>query len=1814
MGGAVDSGVRLRTKISPHRAAIEKAQAELRQECDVKEKWKRELEFLERGGNPLDFKFGHAASTSLHSTSFTDQQAEQCAISEAKGSFVLIASRHGDSIESSGRPGESVKRETNTADNLVLFDGENSVPSGVKNLKRKRGNASLLEQTSEGAGCTHTKGTEDSLIFHLGVKNQAYTRRNRSRTSRDGHGNKSSTSSTLGHSDGNGPVREAHTDKDGASYVSNSISKGNDLSKTSSTGCKLDMELDVAQKHHSSVNVIKDRVLERKAELNISENTNQSNTQTSSHVEQAAKDQATSVDFQSVAHEATGNVSEKVNDLSVPDKNVTGVLCDDPNSKLGTDSLTEIRRLIDVQTDTQTKKENMTSVNATSEKCSMLRHEEGNSDGECKEGSPYQKTTDNKGASENGLSTGVEALITAVPSNPSNSTIHIKDEIELSDDRIEIVSTQKSLKSNGEIVSETQKILNNSLGDSSHSTNNAGGAISCFNVLAGQPSTTTLSERGISRLSTASEVQSIAANHLKLEKKAHEDAILKEARVIKANLKRTAQLSSYKSSEKQQKSHWDFVLEEMAWMANDFMQERLWKTAAAAHISHSIASSGHSEFVQNIIYRKQRNIARTLAKAVMHFWHSADVSRTTGEALNCASEGCNSDLFESCKVNGEDGKAQDNEDVDAGNITSHTSIQGYAVRFLKYDCATSTHSVLAEPPSTPDRVNDAGRPETSCESDISEESLFYTVPPGAMQVYRDTVESQWLNYEKMVNHMNHEDCEASRSGFLLDGPLKNEYEEEEGETGSYLLPGAVEGIMSSKLTLKRKKIFPQKYVARSFNVGSDFSFDSHLEGKSANIPLMTTGRRPRSTPNSGLIPIKRVRTATRQRVPSPFGAGVTGSLNITNKADVSIGDTNSLQDDQGSMHGGSQPKKNMDIESTVDFERQFLFDSSETSTKPKKKKSKHFGYCADLSASGVLVVSRKGSAFDQRLQADLMIQQEQRDQIKSRLEDQHDDSNGNIATGIYGQHAAKKPKLLKQLTYPAQEAIMPATGSVSSPVASQTSNMSSQYKFIKIITNRDQGKKSKTTKMAAGQSDSGTSWTNFEDQALVVFVHDMGPNWELVSDAINSTLQFKCIFRKPKECKDRHKYLMEKSAGDGADSAEDSGTSQPYPSTIPGIPKGSAIQLFQHLQGPIEEDTLKAHFEKLVLIGQKLHSFRNQKNTQELKQITLVHSSHFVALSQTCPNNLGGGILSPLDLCDAITSSPDVALGCQGSNTSGAAIPTHQVSPSPSLPTSNASTMSLGSSGIVPGSNLPSPSTPLNPPARDTQRYFMHRAASLPVDDQQKMHYAPVLSGRNNQQASMAVPGSLPVGVDQGIHMLSTGNGMGMMGGRTMPMSRPGFQPILSQSMPMVSSGGMLASCGGVPNPVNTHPSTLSGPENSMLRPQPGQNTEDHRQMTMQEIPLHISQGNGQLMPPFSAMSTQFSTITRPSSLSSYQAQKHQQSYILGNPNHTHIQGMNRSSPQLHSYAIRLAKERQLQQRLMPQVQQPYSAVQSSSQLQQQPQPSSSSLPFPAKAQHNKQQMQSKSQGSPGLSNQVMKQRQQQQQQQQQLRLRQQHKQQLQQQAELVKGVGGGSMLIHENLTFDPSQVSDKPLIQMERGFFPGSSGLNSAIPQSSNQHKSNYGLPSQSSNQISPHPLNPLSAPTPPQLQHQINQNTQRMMQQSGHLSSDGRVKSSGDQVQVHQMIPTTSLPISTSSAPLMSSSTQRKTEPSHDVNSPTPTTHLTSSPSGGTDLQTRDHWQLQQQSQSQLQLQQQQKSQHPHGQGMQGNKYARPSKLGSG
>ncbi|XP_008790645.2 chromatin modification-related protein EAF1 B-like isoform X2 [Phoenix dactylifera] len=1879
MGGIVDCGVGADTKTSPRRAAIEKAQAELQQECDVREERRRELDFLEKGGNPLDFKFAHAASISVQSTSLTDQLAEQYVISEARGSFALAASPHGDSVESSDRPGGSLSREPNIADNLLFLDGENSNLGGERNFKHsgKSGNITPLEQASQ-IDCS-AKESEDSVIFRPGVKSQAYARRNRSRTSRDS-GNVGSTDFTLRHGNrslaipsarpsprnAKGSIWEAQVEDHAISSISNSKPASpnvNVVSKNIASDDHVDMELDTVQTHHTCTDMIKDVVPEGAVEVKSSENLQDNDhTHEHSHViadrvtngttsrssDVSGKDEALSVGFLPTLHESTEVIkdtsnAEKVNGFNAPDKNTTEV--HDLNTKTCVaDSVPEALSTSNIKTDPLSVNMTSTSVgNADGDQHLMLGKIDGSSHGDPKGHSMFEEASsrlENKDLKENNQLIAVDTPISgndesrSVQPNPGNSVIHIKDEVEVCDGsadapgEVSPFTDVQSMILNGDIP---DRKLDKALGDS-NSIDKSG--IDARTVVSStcEPAITAHEKRNST---STSEVQNYAANHLKLAKKAQEDAVLKEARIIEAKLKRADELSLCNIfSEKRQKCHWDFVLEEMAWMANDFMQERLWKTTAAAQVCHWIASCGRPKFQQVNMWHKQKNVARTLAKAVFHFWRSADTLRTSGETPDTIDGECNSDMLGSWKIDGAKAEKHQGSTYIEAERSGHIprlAIKDYAVRFLKYNSNISSYPVLAEAPTTPDRLCDTGILEMSWEDQHSEESLFYTVPPGAMQAYRESVESEWVHYKKMGNTIHQEDCEASMCDSVADGSRENAYEEDEGETGTYYLSGAFEGGLSSKFTHKRRKNMQQKSCApRSYEVGTDLSYEPCLESKSGNQSL-SFGKRPSSTLNVGSIPTKRVRSAARQRVVSPFSAGVTESLQVTSKTDVSSGDTNSFQDDQSSLHGGSLPRKNMEIESTVDFRRQLPYDGNEISTTKsrKKKKPKHLRYknSLNLTDSNVLIVSGKGSLYEQRLQVDSTVQHEQKDHLKKRLENHQFESNEN--TVIYGQHAAKKPKLLKQLPETSPEALTPVTGSMPSPVASQMSNMSNTNRLIKIIANKDRGRKCKALKMAAGQSGSGSPWSNFEDQALVVLVHDMGPNWELVSDAINSTLQFKCIYRKPKECRERHKFLMDKSAGDGADSAEDSGSSQAYPSTLPGIPKGSARQLFQRLQGPLEEDTLKAHFEKIILLGQQLHSRRNQNDNLEPKQITSMHSSHMVALSQVCSSNLTGCILTPLDLCEAIASSPDVlSLGYQGSQTGGLAISSHQGSMA-SISTSNVNTMLQGSPGMVLGSSLPSPSAPLNVAPRDAQRYGVSRPTSMPVDDQRMQQYSQMLSGRSLQQSTMSAPGALPVGVDRGVRLLSGGNGIGMVCGmnRSMPMPRPSFQGMGPPGMlNMVSTGNMLPNSGhGMQNHVNVHPSVVSGSGNPMLRPRdalqmlrPGQNTEDHRHMLIQELQIQVSQGNGQVVTPFNGMSASFSSTTAPPSIQTFPVPQHQQSHqmpqqahILGNSHNPHIQGTNQSSPQQQAYAYRFAKERPFQQRMIPQAQHPFSGsnamspIQNSSQIQQQNQTSSPVSASPSQVQHKQQQMPRNLQSSSGMPNQVMKQRQRQQVQQQ-PKQQQQQRQQSQPQAKLMKGLGRGGMLMQQNLPVDASQVSgfsSSPKNQVSdkhvQGFFPGNLGLSSTLPQTGNQQKMYSRVLPQSSKQMTSAPSHsdtcnqgsvhgspsptmlasqqppvPSSSPMPnhhhqQQQQHQMNtsqQNVQRMvLQQNRQLNSDGRIHSSADQVLANQMIPTTSISYCTdsgTSVPVASSAAQWKPESSYNVGSPGPTAHLANSP----------------------------------------------------
>lgn len=67
--------------------------------------------------------------------------------------------------------------------------------------------------------------------------------------------------------------------------------------------------------------------------------------------------------------------------------------------------------------------------------------------------------------------------------------------------------------------------------------------------------------------------------------------------------------------------------------------------------------------------------------------------------------------------------------------------------------------------------------------------------------------------------------------------------------------------------------------------------------------------------------------------------------------------------------------------------------------------------------------------------------------------------------GLFGQHVAKKPKMMRQSIENSFENVGSVGGFVPSPVASQMSNMSNPNQIMKMLSGRDQGRRAKTFKV-----------------------------------------------------------------------------------------------------------------------------------------------------------------------------------------------------------------------------------------------------------------------------------------------------------------------------------------------------------------------------------------------------------------------------------------------------------------------------------------------------------------------------------------------------------------------------------------------------------------------------------------------------------------------------------------------------------------------------------------------------------------------------
>jgi hypothetical protein len=175
--------------------------------------------------------------------------------SEAKGNFPLTTSLHGDSVESSGRPGATAVCEPNSADN---FDGENELLEVERKPTNpsRRNKVTQSEQSSQMDGTHNAKESEDSAIF------RPYARRNRSRPNRDSarSGSTDIVQSSGGHGsylpvrggarDVKGLVTETDNHKDqNITLVSNPKSPASNgmVSQIEASNTHSNMELDCVQ-------------------------------------------------------------------------------------------------------------------------------------------------------------------------------------------------------------------------------------------------------------------------------------------------------------------------------------------------------------------------------------------------------------------------------------------------------------------------------------------------------------------------------------------------------------------------------------------------------------------------------------------------------------------------------------------------------------------------------------------------------------------------------------------------------------------------------------------------------------------------------------------------------------------------------------------------------------------------------------------------------------------------------------------------------------------------------------------------------------------------------------------------------------------------------------------------------------------------------------------------------------------------------------------------------------------------------------------------------------------------------------------------------------------------------------------------------------------------------------------------------------------------------------------------------------------------------------------------------------------------------
>ena len=130
---------------------------------------------------------------------------------------------------------------------------------------------------------------------------------------------------------------------------------------------------------------------------------------------------------------------------------------------------------------------------------------------------------------------------------------------------------------------------------------------------------------------------------------------------------------------------------------------------------------------------------------------------------------------------------------------------------------------------------------------------------------------------------------------------------------------------------------------------------------------------------------------------------------------------------------------------------------------------------------------------------------------------------------------------------------------------------------------KDLDKKKSQKKKARGAAGVARPWTPVEDQLLCAIVHEFGSNWGLITDVFGASAPFKGVYRRAEQCRWRFQRLTQSAEGEG----------DPDAVAALNLNKGSARQVMARAL-PVEDNIARFHFDRAAQAQARQFKLRKQ--------------------------------------------------------------------------------------------------------------------------------------------------------------------------------------------------------------------------------------------------------------------------------------------------------------------------------------------------------------------------------------------------------------------------------------------------------------------------------------------------------------------------------------------------------------------------------------------------------------------------------------------